>query len=295
MLRFSAIHVVAIIAVVAVADDQPQWGQRWSRNMVSAETGLPDHFDPATSVNVRWSVSLGTQSYATPIVAGGRVLIGTNNGTPRDPAQTGDRGVLMCFDERDGHLYWQLLTPKLTTSLYWDWPNDGLCSPPTIEGKRVYALTNRGEMLCLDLNTNPGSAVTINSADALWHFDLIKECGVRQHDAAHASPLLDGQCLYLNTSNGVDDSHKEIHSPDAPSLIVLDKNTGRLVARDDEHIGPNIFHCTWSSPSLGEVNGARLVFLAAVTVSFTPSRRCRNLPTRRGSTPKIVRRRRWLS
>ena len=41
---------------------------------------------------------------------------------------------------------------------------------------------------------------------------------------------------------------------------MLDKDTGRVVAQDDEHIGPNVFHCTWSSPALGEVNGKRLIF-----------------------------------
>ena len=44
--------------------------------------------------------------------------------------------------------------------------------------------------------------------------------------------------------------------------MVLDKKTGRLVARDGENIGPGIFHCTWSSPSLGQVNGRRLIFFA---------------------------------
>ena len=48
--------------------------------------------------------------------------------------------------------------------------------------------------------------------------------------------------------------------PKAPSLIALDKTTGRLVARDDEQVGPRIFHCTWSSPALGQVNGRKLVF-----------------------------------
>ena len=41
---------------------------------------------------------------------------------------------------------------------------------------------------------------------------------------------------------------------------MLDKRTGRLVARDAEPIGPKIFHSTWSSPALAEVNGRRLVY-----------------------------------
>ena len=108
---------------------------------------------------------------------------------------------------------------------------------------------------------DPPIALTNTDADIVWLFDIIKECGVRQHDQAYGSILIDGPFLYVNTSNGVDDSHKQIHAPDAPSLIVLDKATGRLVAKDNERIGPRIFHSTWSPPTLGRVDGqARLFF-----------------------------------
>src|SRR5512141_3155392 len=80
------------------AGDQPQWGQAWSRNMVSGEQGSPESFDPQSGRNIQWSAELGTETHSSPVVAGGRVYIGTNNGHPRDPAQHGDRGVLMCFD-----------------------------------------------------------------------------------------------------------------------------------------------------------------------------------------------------
>ncbi|MFZ2642634.1 MAG: PQQ-binding-like beta-propeller repeat protein [Verrucomicrobiia bacterium] len=270
----------AATVVATWAADQPQWGQRYSRNMVSEEKNLPDSFDPKTGQNIKWSVALGTSTYSTPVVASGKVLIGTNNDDPRDPRNQGDRGVLMCFDEKDGKFCWQLAVPKITTSVYWDWPRAGTCSTATVEGDRIYVVSNRGEVMCLDLhgmsNGNdgpfrdegrhmvpPGQPPLEPSAtdgDILWLFDMVKDCGVRQHDSAHASILLHGRFLYVNTSNGVDDTHKGIASPDAPSLIVLDKTTGRLVARDNEHIGPDIFHCTWSSPALGEVNGRPLVF-----------------------------------
>src|SRR5512132_2392639 len=83
------------------AEDRPQWGERYTRNMVSPERGLVESFDPASGKGVRWRVPLGTQSYATPVVAGGRVLIGANNEVPRDPKHTFDAGVLMCFDVKD--------------------------------------------------------------------------------------------------------------------------------------------------------------------------------------------------
>src|SRR4051812_6681136 len=104
------------------AGDQPQWGERWSRNMLSAEKGLPTSFDPKSGTNIRWVAKLGTETHSTPIISGERVYIGTNNGEPRDPKHNGDRGVLMCFDEQDGHLLWQLVVPKREEDPYFDWP-----------------------------------------------------------------------------------------------------------------------------------------------------------------------------
>jgi hypothetical protein len=68
--------------------------------MVSNEKGLPDSFDAKTGRNIKWVAKLGTETHSTPIVAGGRVYIGTNNGEPRDPQHQGDRGVLMCLTKR---------------------------------------------------------------------------------------------------------------------------------------------------------------------------------------------------
>ncbi|HEY6168973.1 MAG TPA: PQQ-binding-like beta-propeller repeat protein, partial [Verrucomicrobiae bacterium] len=134
------------------AGDQPQWGQAWSRNMVSSERGLPDSFDPASGKNIKWVAKLGTESHSTPVIAGGRVFIGTNNGEPRDPKHQGDRGVLMCFDERDGKLLWQLVVPKREEDPYFDWPKCGIASPATVDGDRVYVVDNRGVVLCLDVH-----------------------------------------------------------------------------------------------------------------------------------------------
>src|SRR5438093_10622250 len=110
----------------ARAADQPQWGQAWSRNMVSGETNLARSFDPKTGKNIRWTAKLGTETHSTPVVAGGRVYIGTNNDEPRDPKHQGDRGVLMCFDEHDGKLLWQLVVPKREEDPYFDWPKCGI-------------------------------------------------------------------------------------------------------------------------------------------------------------------------
>lgn len=261
--------------------EQAQWGERFTRNMVSEEKGLADSFDVSTGKNIAWSAPLGSECYASPIVAGGRVYIGTNNQHPRDPRHVGDRGILMCLDEKDGHLLWQLASPKMEDDPYLDWPKAGMCSPPTVEGDRAYTLTNRGEIVCLDVNGlsngndgpyvaegrhmalrgNPAMTPGPLDADVVWLYDLVSQAGIHTHDQVHGSVLMDGDLLYVNSCNGVDNTHRKIRCPDAPSLVVLDKRTGKLVARDDQRIGPNIFHCQWSSPSMGVVNGKKLVFL----------------------------------
>lgn len=266
------------------AADQPQWGQAWSRNMISNEKGLPDSFAPKTGLNVKWSAALGTETHSSPVIAGGRVYIGTNNGNPRDPKHQGDRGVLMCLDARSGELLWQLVVPKRDEDVYFDWPQSGIASPATVEGDRVYIVSNRGEVMCLDSlglangNQGPfqseGAHMTPHGvipqltpgpldADILWLFDLTSGAGIWSHDAAHSSILIDGPFLYLNSGTGVDNTHKRIRTPEAPSLVVLDKYTGKLVARDEEHIAPTIFHSTWCAPSLGRINGRNLIFFGA--------------------------------
>ena len=83
---------------------------------------------------------------------------------------------------------------------------------------------------------------------------------MRPHDSAHSSILLDGDYLYANTSNGLTGRHDRVDKPEAPSLVAVEKASGRLVAVDGAGIGPRIFHSTWSSPALGVVAGRRLVF-----------------------------------
>src|SRR5262245_18412482 len=208
--------LICLWACCAIAGDQPQWGQAWSRNMVSPERGLIHDFDPKTGRNIRWTAALGTETHSTPIVAGGRVYIGTNNGQPRDPRHAGDRGVLMCFNEADGKLLWQLVVPKREEDPYHDWPKSGISSPVTVEDDRVYLVNNRGEVMCLDArgladgNDGPFRDEGIHmtprgtnappvpmqpgplDADVIWILDLTKQAGIWSHDAAHSSILIQG-------------------------------------------------------------------------------------------------------
>lgn len=93
-LSFALLLAVSLLAASprgTVAEDWPQWGGDPQRNMAADEPGLPDDFhpgrkkrdrlgfDPATARNVRFIARLGSENYSSPVVAGGRVYIGTND------------------------------------------------------------------------------------------------------------------------------------------------------------------------------------------------------------------------
>src|SRR5262245_40593291 len=109
-MRATLLFTLALAAGAQVASsgaskgvtDWPMWGGSPDRNMVSDATGLPTTWDVKTGKNIKWVAPLGSQSYGNPVVAGGVVLVGTNNEAVRDPKQPGDRGVIMAFKESDG-------------------------------------------------------------------------------------------------------------------------------------------------------------------------------------------------
>ena len=143
----------------ASAQDWPAWGGGESRNMASTVTGLPgdftagdfkpgtDEVDLSTTKNVQWVAKLGSQSYGNPTVSGGRIFVGTNNDSPRDPRFKGDRSTVYCLDEKTGDFIWQLNVPKLGTGKVSDWEYLGICCSPTVDGDEVYIVTNRCEVI----------------------------------------------------------------------------------------------------------------------------------------------------
>ncbi len=242
--------------------DWPMWGGTPSRNMVSPMKGLPTSWDIQTKKNVKWVAALGSQSYGNAVVGGGVVLVGTNNELQRDPQQGGDRGVLMCFRESDGEFLWQATHEKLAAGRVNDWPYQGVCSSPLIEDGRAYYVSNRGEVLALDLegfrdgkNDGPYKEEKYTSekdADILWKFDMMEEVGAHPHNMSNSSPVSYGNLIYVSTSNGQDESHVNVPSPRAPSIIALNKNTGELVWEDNS-VGENILHGQWSSAAVGKI------------------------------------------
>jgi len=69
---------------------------------------------------------------------------------PRAPRSRTTRGFSCVFAESDGKFLWQAVSDKLPSGGANDWPLVGVCSSPLVEGNRLYYVTNRGELVCLD-------------------------------------------------------------------------------------------------------------------------------------------------
>jgi outer membrane protein assembly factor BamB len=147
---FLSLVLCAVAGLPLAAQDWPMWGGTVGRNMASAMKGLPESWDARSGTNIKWKAQIGSASNGNPVVADGRIFLGTNNGNPRNPEITGDKGVLMCFRESDGQFLWQAVTDKLEAGADADWPEEGVCSSPAVDGKRLYYVSNRGELVCLD-------------------------------------------------------------------------------------------------------------------------------------------------
>lgn len=244
--------------------DWPMWGGGPSRNMVSSDTRLPVAWDLKTRQNVKWVAALGSQTYGNPVVAGGKVFVGTNNEGLRDPKQPGDRGVLMAFDTKDGAFLWQMTHEKLASGRVNDWPYQGVASSPLVEGERLYYVSNRCELVALDTegfrdgeNDGPVKDEKLTGqfdGDVLWKLDMIEELGVFPHNLANSSPVAWGDLLFVSTSNGQDESHVNIPSPRAPALIAVDKRSGKVIW-EDASPGARILHGQWASLTVAELGG----------------------------------------
>ncbi len=268
--------------VATGANDWPQWGGNIYKNNTPDATNIPSEWDPGqfdrdtgdwipgSGQNIKWVAQLGSQSYGNPVVANGQVYVGTNNGAgyiERYPFDV-DLGVLVCFRESDGEFLWQHSSEKLIIARVQDWPLQGICCAPCVEGDRLWFVTSRGVVACLDTQgfrdgENDGPYMdeefeTENEADTVWEFDMLSEIRLFQHNMCACSVTVWGDYLFVNTSNGVDESHINIPSPEAPSFMALNKNTGELLWTDNSP-GINIVHGQWSSPSFAVIDGQPMV------------------------------------
>ena len=270
--------------------DWPQWGGQQSRNMASTtEKGLPNWFDcgkenatyevdMATAKNVKWAVKVNGRTLGSPIVSNGKVFIGTSS----------SGACLLCLDEQTGRELGRFVCPKPQNEqdvrhCLEDW---GMSSTPTVDEGRIYFVSPYQEVYCLDLKTwlsqdenrpahgdqspaagdkiLPNAQVTPEKC-VLWKYDLARELKAVQQHTASCSVLVHDKFVYVCTGNGrwMSASANVPYYPLTPSLVVLNKKTGELVARDDEQIGERLWRGQWSSPSMGVVGKKKQIYFGA--------------------------------
>jgi outer membrane protein assembly factor BamB len=252
--------------------DWPQWGGSYSRNNTPEGKNIPVKWDLKSGKNVVWSMPLGSETYGNPVVANGKVYIGTNNGNgyiKRYPS-TVDLGCLVCFDEKTGKFLWQHSNEKLPTGRVHDWPHQGICCSPYVEGERAWYVTSRGTVVCLDTegfrdgqNDSPFVEEKVTEeteADVVWQVDMMKDLNVSQHNMCSCSVTCAGDLLFVITGNGVDESHITIPEERAPSFICLNRNSGEVLWTDGSP-GANVLHGQWSSPAYGVFKGVAQVIV----------------------------------
>jgi outer membrane protein assembly factor BamB len=266
------------VAKSAGAGDWPMFGRTPARNMVNLTAkNLPVEWDVDDGKNILWTADLGSRAYGGPAIVGGQIYVGTNNQNPRDKkdikdGEPIDLGVLMTFSAKDGKFLWQTTFPKLAAGRVVDWPLEGLCSTPTIEGDRLYYVSNRCEVVC---EQTDGKIV--------WKLDMIGKLGVFPHNLSVCSPLLVDNDLWVVTANGVDEGHINVPAPKAPSFIKVDKRDGKVLWQNNDttvklaeaakqgdqkafikqlvNRGELIQHGQWSNPAYAVVDGqAQVIF-----------------------------------
>jgi len=230
----------------------PMFGGTLGRNLANpSDKGIPSDFavKKGKEKHLLWVAALGNKAYGGPTIAGGRIFVGTNNEKPRDPTIKGDRGVLMCFDEKKGNFLWQITHEKLPGGDVNDCPKEGIASTPAVDGEFVYYVSNRCELVCAG----------VEKGNIVWTLDMVKDLNVFPCQLANSSPLIVNDLVYVLTGHGVDiGTGKTPH--EAPAIVAVNKKTGQLVWKYTVPAA-TILRGQWSSPTGAVINGKLQILL----------------------------------
>lgn len=223
----------ALLTVAGIqAADWPQW-KGPDRTGLSKETGLLKQW-PANGPAVVWSAGGLGQGYGSMAVAGDRVFVqGTRSGN----------SVVVALNRADGKEVWSKALGRVGD----DDRGPGPRGTPTVDGDRVYVLSENGDLACLRTN---GAEV--------WKRNILADFSGRQLNwLISESPLVDGAYVIV--------------SPGGPGagMVKLDKMTGKTVWTTKELSDP----AGYSSAIAADIGGVRtyLTFTAGAGVGVRAS------------------------
>jgi outer membrane protein assembly factor BamB len=168
----------------------PQW-RGPLRNGASSETGFLKQW-PANGPTVSWSIANLGEGFGSLAIKADRIYV---QGT------SGAASAVFCLNRADGKPIWSAsLGPKVNESR-----GNGPRSTPTLDGDRVYVLTENGDLACL--RARDGSRV--------WSKNILKEyAGNNPRWLISESPLVDGNRLIVSPGGS------------GAGIVALDKMTG---------------------------------------------------------------------
>jgi outer membrane protein assembly factor BamB len=184
-----SIVVLCLLSSATCGQDYKMWGGSPSRNNTPVGKNIADDWEIrtlniateklGTLRNIKWHARLGSQSYGTPIIADGHIYVGSNNeGHLKRFLVYEDISCLICFRESDGKFLWQHSNMKLDAGRVHDWPMLGICSTPVVEADRLWYVSNRGEVVCLDtqgFNDNQDDGQVKNESVRIFQVDRFVE------------------------------------------------------------------------------------------------------------------------
>jgi len=217
--RWTAIPAIAIVATAAISSDWPQW-RGPLRDGLSSETGLLKEW-PAEGPPVEWRIRNLGAGYGTVAVSGDRIYI---------QGQNGRNSVVYALDRSDGKTIWMKALGKTLSQDRGDGPR----GTPTVDGERLYALTEAGDLACL--NAQDGSTV--------WEKNILQEFGGSNPNwLLSESPLIDGNNLIVSPGGR------------NAGIVALDRKTGHTVWKTADLSDP----AAYSSAIAAEVQGVRTI------------------------------------
>jgi outer membrane protein assembly factor BamB len=226
---------VVIGSVVVAAADWPQW-QGADRTRMSKETGLLKEW-PAAGPPVIWTANnLGT-GYGSMAVVGDRVFL---------QGARGPSSFVIALNRADGMEVWAKAIGPIDTRMRTNM-GAGPRGTPTVDGDRLYVLTEAGDLACLKTDGSP-----------VWQLNILKDFGGSQLQwMISESPLVDGPHLVV--------------SPGGPGagIVKLDKMTGKTVWTSKELSDP----AGYSSITVANIQGVRtyMTFTARAGVGVRAS------------------------
>ncbi len=191
--------VMCVVASAALAtaqgstsSDWPQW-RGPARNGISLETGLAQQW-PAAGPPVVWSVTGLGAGYGTAVVKGNRIFV---------QGLRGRQSMVHSLALNDGKYLW-------SKNLGAGGSNDrgsGPRSTPTIDGDRLYMLTESGDLVCL---REDGTEV--------WQRNILRDfSGSNIGWLLSESPLVDGDRVIVTPGGR------------QAGIVALDKMTGKTI------------------------------------------------------------------